>query len=64
MLHGPYGGPGNLVVTDTTADEVWLYRDQVTRHEAFRTIEEGMARAKQLGRDFEHTDMPSDFHAV
>ncbi|WP_348542271.1 hypothetical protein [Dietzia kunjamensis] len=63
-LHGPIGGPGNLVVTDTTADEVWLYREQVTRHEAVWTIEEGMARAKQLGRDFEHTDMPSDFHAV
>src|SRR5699024_3270833 len=61
MLHGPMGGPGNLVVTDTTTLEVWLYREQVMRDEAIRTINEGIAHAKRLGRDFEHTDMDADF---
>lgn len=61
LLHGPEGGPGNLIVIDTENDVVWLYREDVSRIEAMRTIEDGMARAAQLGREFEHTDIPSDF---
>lgn len=63
MFHGLMGGPGNLVVIDKVATEVWLYREQVTEDEALRTIREGMAHAKNLGRDFQHDDMAPDFCA-
>lgn len=61
MLHGPFGGPGNLVVDDLRNNIVWLYRTGVYRGEARQIIHEGMQRAKALGRGFEHTDMRADF---
>src|SRR5699024_5388964 len=60
MLHGKHGHTGNLIAVDEDASHVWVYRTQIDLADAQQVARSAVARARQAGRPFHHSDLAGD----